>query len=158
MPISFKLNGNAITTDAAPDTPLLWFVRDELGLVGTKFGCGAGLCGACTVHLDGQPIRSCSTTISAIADRDITTIEMMESDQIGRAVQAAWVELAVAQCGYCQPGQIMTATALLRAQPHPTDAEIDQAMSGNICRCGTYTRIRAAIRLAEQTHAAGVVK
>jgi isoquinoline 1-oxidoreductase alpha subunit len=134
--------------DAAPDTPLLWALRDVLGLTGTKFGCGMALCGACTVHLDGQPTRSCITPISAAAQRKVTTIEAIGADRVGKAVQAAWIELGVPQCGYCQAGQIMSATALLKQNPKPTDADIDAAMSGNICRCGTYTRIRAAIQQA----------
>jgi isoquinoline 1-oxidoreductase alpha subunit len=126
----------------------LWALRDQLGLTGTKFGCGMALCGACTVHVDGQPTRSCITSISAVAKEKVTTIEAIGTDKIGKAVQAAWVELGVPQCGYCQGGQIMAATALLKQKPTPTDADIDEAMVGNICRCGTYMRIRAAIKQA----------
>jgi isoquinoline 1-oxidoreductase alpha subunit len=146
--ITLQVNGKAQQVDAAPDTPLLWALRDVLGLTGTKFGCGMALCGACTVHLDGQPTRSCITPISAAAQRKVTTIEAIGADRVGKAVQAAWIELGVPQCGYCQAGQIMSATALLKQNPKPTDADIDAAMSGNICRCGTYTRIRAAIQQA----------
>ena len=142
------VNGKAQQLDVTPDTPLLWVLRDALGMTGTKFGCGMALCGACTVHIDGQPTRSCVTPISAVANKKVVTIEAMGTDKIGKAVQAAWVELGVPQCGYCQGGQIMTATALLKQKPRPTDADIDEAMAGNICRCGTYTRIRAAIKQA----------
>ncbi len=142
------VNGKAQQVDVTPDTPLLWVLRDALGMTGTKFGCGMALCGACTVHIDGQPTRSCVTPISAVANKKVVTIEAMGTDKIGKAVQAAWVELGVPQCGYCQGGQIMTATALLKQKPRPTDADIDEAMAGNICRCGTYTRIRAAIKQA----------
>jgi isoquinoline 1-oxidoreductase alpha subunit len=147
MPISFELNGKAATLDADPTMPLLWAVREVAGLPGTKFGCGMALCGACTVHLDGKAIRSCVTPLSAVAGRKVTTIEGLASAP-AKAVQAAWVELQVPQCGYCQSGQIMSATALLEANPAPTDADIDSAMSGNICRCATYSRIRAAIHTA----------
>ena len=142
------INGRRYNVDLPEDTPLLWTLRDHLGLTGTKFGCGMALCGACTVHVDGQPVRSCSTPISAVANKKITTIEAVGADKVGKAVQAAWVDMGVPQCGYCQAGQVMSATALLRRTPKPTDAEIDEAMSGNICRCGTYTRIRAAIQRA----------
>jgi isoquinoline 1-oxidoreductase alpha subunit len=145
---SLNINGRRYTVDLPEDTPLLWALRDQLGLTGTKFGCGMALCGACTVHVDGQPARSCITPISAVANKKVTTIESIGTDKIGKAVQAAWVELGVPQCGYCQGGQIMAATALLRQKPKPTDADIDEAMAGNICRCGTYTRIRAAIKQA----------
>jgi isoquinoline 1-oxidoreductase alpha subunit len=145
---SLDINGRSYNVDLPGDTPLLWTLRDELGLTGTKFGCGMALCGACTVHVNGQPTRSCITTISAVANRKIITIEAIEKDKVGKALQAAWVELGVPQCGYCQAGQIMSATALLKQKPKPTDAEIDEAMAGNICRCGTYTRIRAAIKQA----------
>jgi isoquinoline 1-oxidoreductase subunit alpha len=145
---SLNINGRRYTVDLPEDTPLLWALRDQLGLTGTKFGCGMALCGACTVHVDGQPTRSCITPISAVANRKVTTIEAIGADKIGKAVQAAWVELGVPQCGYCQGGQIMAATALLKQKPRPTDADIDEAMAGNICRCGTYTRIRAAIKQA----------
>jgi isoquinoline 1-oxidoreductase alpha subunit len=139
------INGRPQSIDLPEDTPLLWALRDHLGLTGTKFGCGMALCGACTVHVDGQPVRSCSTPLSAVANRKVTTIEAVSADAVGKAVQAAWVDLGVPQCGYCQAGQIMSATALLRRNPRPTATEIDEAMSGNICRCGTYVRIRAAI-------------
>ena len=147
MPTSFELNGKTATLDADPTMPLLWAVREVAGLPGTKFGCGMALCGACTVHLDGKAIRSCVTPLSAVAGRKVTTIEGLASAP-AKAVQAAWVELQVPQCGYCQSGQIMSATALLEANPAPTDADIDSAMSGNICRCATYSRIRAAIHTA----------
>jgi isoquinoline 1-oxidoreductase alpha subunit len=130
--------------------PLLWALRDVLRMTGTKFGCGMALCGACTVHVDGQPVRACITQVSSVAGKKITTIEAMESDSVGKRVQAAWLELGVPQCGYCQPGQIMSATALLKQNPKPQDADIDEAMSGNICRCGTYPRIRAAIKRAAE--------
>jgi isoquinoline 1-oxidoreductase subunit alpha len=147
MSTSFELNGKAATLDADPNMPLLWAVREVAGLPGTKFGCGMALCGACTVHLDGKAIRSCITPLSAVAGRKVTTIEGLAGAP-AKAVQAAWVELQVPQCGYCQSGQIMSATALLEANPAPTDADIDSAMSGNICRCATYSRIRAAIHTA----------
>jgi isoquinoline 1-oxidoreductase alpha subunit len=142
------INGNAHDLDVAPDMPLLWVLRDVVGLTGTKFGCGASLCGACTVHLDGQPIRSCVTPVAAALGRQITTIEAIGDTPAGRRVQQAWLELEVVQCGYCQSGQIMSASALLARNPRPSDADIDAAMSGNICRCGTYPRIRAAIHRA----------
>ena len=142
------INGRRYNVDLPEDTPLLWTLRDHLGLTGTKFGCGMALCGACTVHVDGQPVRWCSTPMSAVANKKITTIEAVGNDKVGKAVQAAWVDMGVPQCGYCQAGQVMSATALLRRTPKPTDAEIDEAMSGNICRCGTYVRIRAAIQRA----------
>jgi isoquinoline 1-oxidoreductase alpha subunit len=148
--VTLQVNGKTQQVDVAPDTPLLWALRDVLGLTGTKFGCGMALCGACTVHVDGQPTRACVVPVSAAAQKKVTTIEAIGADRVGKAVQTAWVELGVPQCGYCQPGQIMSATALLKQKPKPTDADIDAAMSGNICRCGTYTRIRAAIQ-----HAAG---
>jgi isoquinoline 1-oxidoreductase subunit alpha len=143
--VTLQVNGKAQQVDVTPDTPLLWALRDGLGLTGTKYGCGMALCGACTVHVDGQPTRACITPVSAVAQAKITTIEGIGEDRVGQAVRAAWVEVGVPQCGYCQPGQIMSATALLKRTPKPTDAEIDTAMSGNICRCGTYTRIRTAI-------------
>ena len=143
--ITLNINGKDTQVDADPSTPILWALRDNLNMTGTKFGCGAALCGACTVHLGGQPIRSCVTPISAAVGQKITTIEAMESDKVGKAVQEAWVKIDVPQCGYCQSGQIMSATALLKSNKSPTDADIDNAMSGNICRCGTYQRIRAAI-------------
>jgi isoquinoline 1-oxidoreductase alpha subunit len=140
------INGRRYTLDLPEDTPLLWALRDELGLTGTKFGCGMALCGACTVHVDGQPLRSCLTPISSVANKKVTTIEGISADKVGKAVQAAWAEMGVPQCGYCQTGQIMSATALLKRNPRPSDADIDDAMSGNICRCGTYVRIRNAIK------------
>ncbi len=142
------VNEKTLTTDYPDDTPLLWVIRDSLNMTGTKFGCGAGLCGACTVHLDGQPIRSCLTPLSAVAGKKITTIEAVHESKAGEAIQKAWEELDVVQCGYCQSGQIMSATALLANNPNPTDADIDNAMTGNICRCATYVRIRAAIHQA----------
>jgi isoquinoline 1-oxidoreductase subunit alpha len=143
---TFTLNGKSTTVDLDPSTPILWAVRDELGLTGTKFGCGMAQCGACTVHLNGQPVRSCVTPITAAAGARITTIEGIASDKAGKAVQDAWVKHDVAQCGYCQSGQVMTATALIKSNRKPTDAQIDQAMAGHICRCGTYARIRAAVK------------
>jgi isoquinoline 1-oxidoreductase alpha subunit len=147
MAFKLNVNGKVLTADVDPDTPLLWTLRDTLGITGPKYGCGVAQCGACTVHVDGQPIRSCVTPVSAVTGK-ITTLEGVGSDPVGKKVQAAWMELDVAQCGYCQPGQIMSATALLKSNPKPTDADIDAAMSGNICRCATYTRIRAAIKKA----------
>ncbi|MCK9622521.1 MAG: (2Fe-2S)-binding protein [Methylobacter sp.] len=141
-----NINGKSHKIDLPPDTPLLWALRDQLGLTGTKFGCGMALCGACTVHLDGKPTFACVVPISAAAGKKIVTIEGINQDATGQKVQEAWVTLGVPQCGYCQPGQIMAATALLKQTPKPTDADIDKAMSGNICRCGTYCRIRAAIK------------
>ena len=143
-----QINGQTRDVDVPDEMPLLWVLRDELGMTGTKFGCGMALCGACTVHMDGAPIRACVTPVSAAAGRAIFTVESMETDPVGRVVQQSWVENNVAQCGYCQTGQIMTATSLLRATPAPTEQQIDDAMSGNICRCGTYPRIRAAIQQA----------
>lgn len=148
--IALNVNGKTRGIDVDPATPLLWVLRENLEMTGTKFGCGMALCGACTVHLDGQPIRSCSTPVSAAAGKRITTIEAVGSTPTGRRVQAAWQRVDVPQCGYCQSGQIMAAVALLNSKPHPTDADIDNAMSGNICRCGTYPRIRAAIHQAAQ--------
>ncbi len=145
---TIHINGKARRVDVPDETPLLWVLRDELGLTGTKFGCGMALCGACTVHLDGAPIRSCTTPLSAAVGRKVSTIEAMEADRVGKAVQQAWMDLGVAQCGYCQAGQIMSATALLKTNRKPDDRQIDEAMSGNICRCGTYPRIRAAIKTA----------
>lgn len=144
--ITLTINGSRRRIDLPADTPLLWALRDYLGLTGTKFGCGISTCGACTVHADGQPVRACVTPISAVIDKQITTIEAIAEDELGKKVQQAWLEVNVPQCGYCQPGQIMSATALLRQNPAPSDADIDQSMSGNICRCGTYPRIRAAIK------------
>lgn len=149
--ITLNVNGADIQSEADPATPILWVLRDSLGMTGTKFGCGAALCGACTIHLNDQPTRSCVTPASAAVGQKITTIEAMESDPVGRAVQAAWVRHDVPQCGYCQSGQVMSAAALLRGSKNPTDADIDAAMSGNICRCGTYQRIRAAIKDASRT-------
>jgi isoquinoline 1-oxidoreductase subunit alpha len=146
--MQLEINGQAHSFEAQPDTPLLWVLRDVLHMTGTKFGCGMALCGACTVHVDGQPVRACITQVSTVAGRKVTTIEAMADDAIGKQLQAAWLEVGVPQCGYCQPGQIMSAAGLLRQNPKPSDEEIDQAMSGNICRCGTYPRIRAAIKKA----------
>ena len=146
--ISININGKPVAVQAEPDTPLLWVLRDELHLSGTKFGCGMALCGACTIHLDGQPTRACVMPLSAAVGKKITTIEAVGATPVGKRVQQAWAEIDVPQCGYCQSGQIMAATALLRAIPKPTDKDIDQAMAGNICRCGTYPRIRAAIHKA----------
>ena len=143
--ISLLVNGKKIKIDADPEMPLLWALRDRAGMTGTKFGCGMALCGACTVQLDGQPVRSCSTPVKAAIGKKITTIEGVADSKPGRAVQAAWNELDVVQCGYCQSGQIMSATALLASNPKPSDDDIDKAMSGNVCRCATYVRIRAAI-------------
>jgi isoquinoline 1-oxidoreductase alpha subunit len=148
MSIQLNVNGKAVSADVEPDMPLLWVLRDTLGFSGPKFGCGVGACGACTVHIDGQPMRSCSVTVASVGTKSVTTIEAMSSDPVGSKVQAAWSALDVAQCGYCQPGQIMSATALLKKSPKPTDADIDAAMNGNICRCATYVRIRAAIKQA----------
>ena len=142
---TLNVNGKDRQVDADPSTPILWALRDTLGMTGTKFGCGMALCGACTVHLNGQPIRSCVTPISAAVGQKITTIEAVAADRVGKAVQEAWVKHDVAQCGYCQSGQVMSATALLKAKAKPTNADIDAAMAGNICRCGTYVRIRAAV-------------
>lgn len=144
--LTLNINGRDLQVDADPATPVLWALRDNLNLTGAKFGCGAALCGACTVHLDGAPIRACITPIAAVAGQAITTIEAMQDDPVGKAVQDAWVRHDVPQCGYCQSGQVMSAVALLRANRRPLDADIDNAMSGNLCRCGTYQRIRAAIK------------
>jgi isoquinoline 1-oxidoreductase alpha subunit len=146
--MELSINGTKMQVTAADDTPLLWVLRDHLGMTGTKFGCGMALCGACTVHLDGQPTRACMTPISAVAGKQITTIEGIGATPTGQAVQDAWLTLDVPQCGYCQAGQIMSAAALLKGNPKPSDADIDGAMTGNICRCGTYPRIRAAIKQA----------
>jgi isoquinoline 1-oxidoreductase subunit alpha len=145
------VNGSAHSVSADPDTPLLWVLRDELGLVGTKFGCGMAQCGACTVHIDGQPVRSCSTPLSAAVGTKVTTIEGLGESREGKAVMAAWEKLDVVQCGYCQSGQIMSATALIATTKTPSDSDIDAAMSGNVCRCATYVRIRAAIHAAAKT-------
>jgi len=146
--VTLNINGQPHEVDVSPDTPLLWALRDVLGMTGTKFGCGIAQCGACTVHVDGQPLRSCMLAVSAIGSRKITTIEGIGATPVGARVQKAWLDLEVVQCGYCQSGQIMSAAALLAANPKPSDADIDGAMAGNICRCGTYPRIRAAIHKA----------
>src|SRR6202795_3399211 len=148
MAFAIKVNGTTHSVDVDGDTPLLWVLRDVLGMTGTKFGCGRALCGACTIHLDGKPVRSCITPISAAAGKRITTIEGIGATAAGKKVQQAWIDLEVPQCGYCQSGQIMSATALVAAKPNPTDSDIDAAMSGNICRCGTYVRIREGIKRA----------
>ncbi|MCG8358087.1 MAG: (2Fe-2S)-binding protein [Kiloniellales bacterium] len=148
--VRFYLNGEERQVESEPDTPLLWVIRDEIGLTGTKFGCGMALCGACTVHVDGQPIRSCATAVEDVEGAQITTIEGIEG-AAAKAVQAAWDKLDVVQCGYCQSGQIMSAVALLSENPKPSDEDIDAAMSGNVCRCATYVRIRAAIHEAAET-------
>ena len=145
--LTLKINGQMTTVNAEPDTPLLWVLRGELKLTGTKFGCGVALCGACTVHLDGVPVRSCVTPLSAVRAREVTTIEGLQGTEAD-ALRRAWTDIDVVQCGYCQTGQLMSACALLKKTPNPTDADVDAAMSGNICRCGTYPRIRAAIHLA----------
>jgi aerobic-type carbon monoxide dehydrogenase small subunit (CoxS/CutS family) len=152
--MTLKVNGKDSTIDVSPDTPLLWVLRESLGLTGTKFGCGVAQCGACTVHLDGEAVRSCVTPVSRAAAREVTTIEGLSPD-IGVPLQRAWVAEDVPQCGYCQSGQIMAAAVLLREAPNPTDEDIDDAMAGNICRCGTYQRVRRAIRLAAQIKADG---
>jgi isoquinoline 1-oxidoreductase alpha subunit len=153
MAFAITINGTARSVDVDGDTPLLWVLRDVLGMTGTKFGCGMSLCGACTVHLDGSAIRSCITTIDSVGDSKITTVEAIGATPAGAKIQKAWLDHEVAQCGYCQSGQIMSASALLAGNAHPTDANIDDAMSGNICRCGTYPRIREAIKLAAQSQA-----
>ena len=146
--IKFFVNGDPVQFNASPDTPLLWAIRDHIGLTGTKFGCGMALCGACTVHVNGEATRSCVTPVSAIAGKRVNTIEGLADTPASKAVRAAWIDRDVVQCGYCQPGQIMSATALLAKNPQPTDADIDAAMSGNICRCGTYQRVREAVKAA----------
>jgi isoquinoline 1-oxidoreductase alpha subunit len=151
--LSLSVNGQSYSVDAPDDMPLLWVLRDIIGLTGTKFGCGMAQCSACTVHLDGQAVRSCVLPASGAVGKQITTIEGIGTTDIGKRVQQAWLGVEVTQCGYCQPGQIMSATALLAQKPAPTDAEIDTAMSGNLCRCGTYVRIRAAIKQAATGHA-----
>ena len=150
MQIKLNVNGTPRAVDVDGDTPLLWVLRDVLEMTGTKFGCGMALCGACTVHLDGQPVRSCVTPVEAVGTRAITTIEAVGQTPVGRQVQRAWISKQVPQCGYCQSGQIMAAAALLKVNPNPTDSDIDQAMTGNVCRCGTYGRIRAAVKQAAQ--------
>ncbi len=145
---ALTINGKSVEVDVDPDMPLLWALRDHLSMTGTKYGCGMALCGACTVHIDGQPSRSCSIPVSAVEGKQITTIETIGDNKVGAAVQEAWIAENVAQCGYCQSGQIMSATALLTSNKSPTDADIDAAMAGNICRCATYPRIRAAIKRA----------
>ena len=149
MAITLNINGASHTVDIEPETPLLWVLRDNVGLTGTKYGCGIAACGACTVHLDGQPVRSCQTAVSAAAGKRVTTIEGLSQDS-SHPVQRAWVEVGVPQCGYCQSGQVMSAAALLARKPKPTDADIDDAMRGNLCRCGTYQSVRTAIRRASE--------
>jgi isoquinoline 1-oxidoreductase alpha subunit len=148
MDFTIKVNGKSHTVDVDDDTPVLWMLRDVLGMTGTKFGCGMALCGACTIHVDGVAVRSCVTTIDSIGESEITTIEAIGMTEAGAKIQQAWLDREVPQCGYCQSGQIMSAAALLASNPHPADADIDEAMSGNICRCGTYNRIREAIKQA----------
>ena len=150
MPFTIKINGNAHSVDVDGDTPLLWVLRDVLGMTGTKFGCGVALCGACTVHVDGVATRSCITPVDSIGTSQITTIEAIGATSVGAKIQRAWLNREVVQCGYCQSGQIMSASALLATNAHPTDSDIDAAMSGNICRCGTYLRIREAIKQAAE--------
>ena len=157
MPLKLNVNNAVKTVDASPDTPLLWVLRDELNYTGTKFGCGMGVCGACTVLLDGKAVRSCTTTVGSVGGKAVTTIEGLSPDGL-HPVQVAWEALDVPQCGYCQAGQIMAATALLQQTPNPTDAEIDAAMSGNLCRCGTYPRIRQAIHAAAAATAGSVAR
>ena len=152
MAFTVNINGSPRGIDVDGDTPLLWVLRDMLGMTGTKFGCGMALCGACTVHIDGTAVRSCITSIDSIGDSKVTTIEAIGTTPAGAKIQQAWLAHEVPQCGYCQSGQIMSALALLASNPHPTDADIDETMSGNICRCGTYVRIREAIKLAAQTN------
>ena len=150
MSVEFQINGKTVNANAAPDTPLLWVIRDELGLTGTKFGCGAALCGACTVHLDGNPVRSCQTPLAVVAGKKVATVESLSQNST-HPLQVAWIKHDVPQCGYCQSGQLMSAAALLKTNRNPSDADIDAAMSGNICRCGTYPRIKAAIKDAAST-------
>ena len=148
MAFKLNVNGKVVSADVDGDTPLLWVLRDTLGILGPKYGCGVAQCGACTVHIDGAPMRSCAIPVEGLGQSKIVTIEGVGASAVGKKVQQAWSELDVAQCGYCQAGQIMSATALLAEKPKPTDADIDEAMAGNLCRCATYTRIRAAIKLA----------
>jgi isoquinoline 1-oxidoreductase subunit alpha len=155
MAFTVSINGSRHSVDVDSDTPLLWVLRDVLGMTGTKFGCGAALCGACTVHVDGVATRSCVTPVDSIGKSAVTTIEAVGATAPGARIQKAWLDQEVVQCGYCQSGQIMSASALLASNPHPTDADIDEAMTGNICRCGTYVRIREAIKLASQANAKG---
>jgi isoquinoline 1-oxidoreductase subunit alpha len=155
MTYQIKVNGEDKAIDVDGDTPLLWVLRDVLGMTGTKFGCGIAQCGACTVHIDGQPARSCITSIDSVGNSAITTIEAIGATRAGQAIQKAWIDLEVPQCGYCQSGQIMSASGLLAGNPNPSDADIDSAMSGNICRCGTYVRIREAIKRAAQSNQQG---
>jgi isoquinoline 1-oxidoreductase subunit alpha len=155
MAFAVKVNGSTHNVDVDGDTPLLWVLRDVLGMTGTKFGCGKALCGACTVHLDGSPIRSCITPVDSIGSSEVTTIEAIGATPAGAKIQKAWLDVEVVQCGYCQSGQIMSASALLASNPRPTDSDIDDAMSGNICRCGTYGRIREAIKQAAQSSGHG---
>jgi isoquinoline 1-oxidoreductase alpha subunit len=155
MTFTIKVNGIPRSVDVDGDTPLLWVLRDVLGMTDTKFGCGMALCGACTVHMDGNPIRSCITSVDSVGSAVITTIEAIGDTPAGKKIRKAWLDLEVVQCGYCQSGQIMSASALLASNPHPSDADIDDAMSGNICRCGTYVRIREAIKLAAQSSGQG---
>ena len=152
MSVAFQVNGKAVKAAAEAETPLLWVLRDELNMTGTKFGCGAGLCGACTVHVDGRPVRSCQTRVDGVAGKKVNTVEGLSADN-SHPLQQAWIKHEVPQCGYCQSGQLMSAAALLAENPSPSDAEIDAAMSGNLCRCGTYTRVRAAIKDAAQAMA-----
>jgi isoquinoline 1-oxidoreductase subunit alpha len=150
MSVNFQVNGKAVSANAEPDTPLLWVIRDELGMTGTKFGCGLALCGACTVHVNGQAVRSCQTPLSSVAGQKVSTIESLSTNNT-HPLQVAWIKHDVPQCGYCQSGQLMSAAALLSTNKNPSDSEIDAAMSGNLCRCGTYPRIRAAIKDAAST-------
>src|SRR6266568_9395697 len=153
--ITITVNNQVVNVDTESDTPLLWVLRDHLGMTGTKFGCGMALCGACTVHLDGAATRSCITTVDSVGAAAISTIEAVDETAAGAAIQRAWLDREVVQCGYCQSGQIMSAAALLASNPHPTDSDVDDAMSGNICRCGTYLRIREAIKQAAQSSGQG---